>query len=71
MRNSDRFDLLRSENNSMTPLRENDYCAKSTDEFDECIDYSKMKVECICPKCGQRHVMNFKWIGRGIKGRSR
>ena len=26
---------------------------------------SKMKVECICPKCGERHVMAFHWIGRG------
>jgi ribosomal protein S27AE len=26
---------------------------------------SKMKVECICPKCGQRHIMAFHWIGRG------
>jgi len=22
-------------------------------------------VECICPKCGIRHQMNFRWIGRG------
>ena len=28
-------------------------------DFDEIADPSKMKVECICPKCGQRHVMNF------------
>jgi hypothetical protein len=26
---------------------------------------SKMKVECICPKCGERHVLAFHWIGRG------
>ena len=26
---------------------------------------SKMKVECICPKCGQKHIMAFHWIGRG------
>ncbi|NNL75624.1 MAG: hypothetical protein HKO68_04730, partial [Desulfobacterales bacterium] len=24
------------------------------------------KVGCICPKCGQEHVMAFHWIGRGI-----
>lgn len=35
------------------------------DEFDDGIDYDKMKVECICPKCGNKHVMNFHWIGRG------
>ncbi len=34
-------------------------------EFDEYSYNSKMKVECICPKCGQRHVMAFHWIGRG------
>jgi transposase-like protein len=35
-------------------------------EFDDKSYNSKMKVECICPKCGQRHVMAFHWIGRGI-----
>ncbi len=34
-------------------------------EFDARSDPSKIKIECICPKCGQRHVMNFHWIGRG------
>jgi hypothetical protein len=35
-------------------------------EFDDKSYNSKMKVECICPKCGQRHVMAFHWSGRGI-----
>ena len=35
------------------------------DEFDNNIDYDKMRIECICPKCGKKHVMNFHWIGRG------
>lgn len=35
------------------------------EEFEEISDPSKTKIECICPKCGQRHVMNFHWIGRG------
>lgn len=35
------------------------------EEFDDSIDYDKMKVECLCPKCGKKHVMNFHWIGRG------
>ena len=35
------------------------------EEFDDNIDYDKMKIECICPKCGKKHVMNFRWIGRG------
>jgi ribosomal protein S27AE len=34
-------------------------------EFDDNSYNSKMKVECLCPKCGQRHVMAFHWIGRG------
>ena len=39
---------------------------KSTDEeMEEFADPSKTKVECICPKCGQKHTMNFHWIGRG------
>ena len=30
-------------------------------------DYeNKSKVECICPKCGKKHIMNFHWIGRGV-----
>ena len=41
--------------------------SKELDEFeyDDKNYNSKMKVECICPKCGQRHVMTFHWIGRG------
>ena len=39
--------------------------AKAPDDFDDGIDFDKMKVECICPKCGKKHVMNFHWIGRG------
>ena len=34
-------------------------------EFDDKSYISKTKVECICPKCGQRHVVVFNWIGRG------
>jgi hypothetical protein len=34
-------------------------------EFDEVPEPQKMKVECICPKCGLKHVMIFNWIGRG------
>jgi hypothetical protein len=33
--------------------------------FDDKSYNSKTKVECICPKCGQRHVVVFHWIGRG------
>lgn len=40
--------------------------AENHDELDEIIVFDKMKVECICPKCGERHIMNFHWIGRGV-----
>ncbi len=29
-------------------------------------DADKAAVECICPKCGERHILNFHWIGRGV-----
>jgi len=32
---------------------------------DAVIDHDKSKVECLCPKCGKKHIMNFHWIGRG------
>lgn len=38
--------------------------AKEPDELDD-INFDKIKVECICPKCGSTHIMNFHWIGRG------
>ena len=34
-------------------------------DFDGNSYNSKSKVECICPKCGERHVLAFRWIGRG------
>lgn len=34
-------------------------------DFDEIRYDPKKKVECICPKCGQKHKMAFHWIGRG------
>jgi len=34
-------------------------------DFDEIKYNDKTKVECICPKCGQKHKMSFHWIGRG------
>jgi len=34
-------------------------------DFDEIKYDSKMKLDCICPKCGQKHKMSFHWIGRG------
>jgi uncharacterized protein (DUF983 family) len=44
--------------------------ATKAEHVDDADDYPigdiyKSKVECICPKCGKRHVMNFHWIGRG------
>jgi predicted RNA-binding Zn-ribbon protein involved in translation (DUF1610 family) len=35
------------------------------DDPDAAIDHDKSKVECLCPKCGKKHIMNFHWIGRG------
>jgi len=34
-------------------------------EIAERLDPDKTAVECLCPKCGQRHIVNFHWIGRG------
>ena len=39
--------------------------SEELDDFDDISYNSKMKVECLCPKCGLRHVMAFHWIGRG------
>jgi hypothetical protein len=36
------------------------------DDFDVTDYNDKTKVECICPKCGQKHQMYFHWIGRGV-----
>ena len=36
------------------------------DDSDAMVDHDKSKVECLCPKCGKKHIMNFHWIGRGI-----
>jgi hypothetical protein len=33
--------------------------------FDELSFNDKLKVECICPKCDQKHKMSLHWIGRG------
>jgi rubredoxin len=29
-------------------------------------DFEKIMVECICPKCGAKHAVNFPWTGRGV-----
>jgi hypothetical protein len=34
---------------------------KKPDEF----SLNPSKVECICPKCGIRHIVTFEWTGRG------
>jgi len=34
-------------------------------ELEESFKADKMKVECICIRCDQKHTMNFHWIGRG------
>jgi hypothetical protein len=35
------------------------------EDADLFVDHDKSKVECLCPKCGKKHTMNFHWIGRG------
>lgn len=39
--------------------------AAAVEDADVVVDHDKSKVECICPKCGKKHIMNFHWIGRG------
>ena len=46
-------------------LSRKSFNATEPDEFYDGIDYDKMKMECICPKCGKKHFVNFHWIGRG------
>ena len=36
-----------------------------SDEAYQTRDPSKLKVECICPKCQQKHSVVIHWIGRG------
>jgi hypothetical protein len=38
---------------------------KEAEDADLFVDHDKSKVECLCPKCGKKHTMNFHWIGRG------
>jgi hypothetical protein len=39
--------------------------ANPDDDFEVDADCDKSKVECICPKCDKKHLLNFHWIGRG------
>ena len=46
---------------------EKEWCPGSMEhDPDDHKDPEKKAVECVCPKCGERHVLNFHWIGRGI-----
>ncbi|MDD2388405.1 MAG: hypothetical protein PHP23_01545 [Desulfobacterales bacterium] len=40
---------------------------KKSDPVDDVLadDVEAKNIECICPKCGMKHYMNFRWIGRG------
>jgi transposase-like protein len=38
---------------------------ETLEDADVFVDHDKSKVECLCPKCGKKHIMNFHWIGRG------
>jgi hypothetical protein len=46
------------EDDAQLNMTEKELCERS--------DPDKTAVECICPKCGVRHILNFHWIGRGI-----
>ena len=35
-------------------------------ELEEESRITKTKVDCICPKCGKLHRLNFYWTGKGI-----
>jgi hypothetical protein len=35
------------------------------DDFEMDVEWDKSKVECLCPKCDKKHILNFHWIGRG------
>jgi transposase-like protein len=39
--------------------------AAAVEDTEAIVDHDKSKVECLCPKCGKKHIMNFHWIGRG------
>jgi transposase-like protein len=39
--------------------------AAAAEDMEIVVDHDKSKVECLCPKCGKKHIMNFHWIGRG------
>ena len=65
-KNSEMFKMYSDINNNKSrKFRStlNDEMAAS--DYDEIKYNDKKKVECICPKCGIKHKMNFHWIGRG------
>lgn len=51
-------------NDSNKPVRKKNK-ENGTEDGEAMIDHDKSKVECLCPKCGKKHIMNFHWIGRG------
>lgn len=39
------------------------------DDFDALADeasFAKTKITCVCPGCGKMHIMQIRWIGRGV-----
>ena len=55
----------------MAPAKRNAYrkheetIKNPDDEIEVVVDCDKSNVECICPKCDKKHLLNFHWIGRG------
>jgi len=57
--------VMKDLKNNGKNLSQNSFEAHDSDELSYDINFDKMKVECVCPKCGNKHTMNFHWIGRG------
>ena len=57
--------LNMSSNKRNTSRKHQETIENPEDEFEVDADCDKSKVECICPKCDKKHMLNFHWIGRG------
>ena len=51
--------------NSFNTTKVSDAECDACSESEENLKPVKMKMECICPKCGRQHIENICWIGNG------